>query len=140
MKGVLTDPVVLIDTSVWIQLLNGRDPSLKQEVEGLRVQRRARLALPIVAELLQGTKSEEEERRILELEAKVPFLQELGDTWREAGRLSRRIRTQGQTVPLLDCYLAALALGHGAAVFTLDKHFEPLRRACGLELQPHSRI
>lgn len=130
----MSGKAVLVDTSVWIQCLSKADPGLMRQVGELQRERTARLARPILAELLQGARSEAEEAVIGEIETQVISLPELGATWHDAGRLSKRLRAHGQTVPLPDCYLASLALGHAASVLTLDRHFETLHRHCGVAL------
>lgn len=57
---------------------------------------------------------------------KLPFLQTTRAAWQKAGDLSAGLRRKGITIPLSDLVIAASALQVGAAVYSLDPHFEKL--------------
>ena len=44
-------------------------------------------------------------------------------TYREAALIFRSARAKGVAVTTVDALIAAIALGHGATLFTLDKDF-----------------
>jgi len=45
-------------------------------------------------------------------------------TYREAARIFRAARAKGVAFTTIDSLIAAMALEHGAALFTLDKDFK----------------
>jgi len=45
------------------------------------------------------------------------------EMWTVAGRLSASLRKGGHTLPMSDVVVAALAMGNGCAVLTVDRHF-----------------
>jgi len=55
-------------------------------------------------------------------------------TYREAARISRLARGKGITLTTVDTLIAAIALDHGAAVFTLDKDFSHIAAVTSLQL------
>lgn len=62
------------------------------------------------------------------------FLPEDARLWADAGRLSRTLRGKGRTVGLSDCFIAASAISADVPVYTLDVHFESIRKAGKLRL------
>jgi predicted nucleic acid-binding protein len=43
--------------------------------------------------------------------------------WQKTGELSASLKQKGLNLPLSDILIAAVAIEHNLAVFTLDKHF-----------------
>jgi predicted nucleic acid-binding protein len=58
------------------------------------------------------------------------------ETYRSAAAIYRRARATGVTLTTIDSLIAAIALEHGASLFTLDKDFSRIARITGLELYP----
>ena len=82
---------VLIDTSVWIEYFKGADSALTQAVEALIKSGSVCTAGIILAELLQGARSDREIRVIEDLKESFALIasdREV-EAWLEAGRLSR---------------------------------------------------
>ena len=55
--------------------------------------------------------------------------------WQCAAEVERKLRAKGVTVPRDDIFVAAAALHHGVAVFTLDPHFSLMRDKGGFDLE-----
>jgi len=115
--------LVLVDTSAWIEYLKKTSHPVTKEIESALVLNTAAACKLIFAELIQGARSEKEIDLILDLALVVKVLNESESTWQEAGFLSRKLRKQGKTISLIDCYLAVLAKENKAVIITLDKHF-----------------
>lgn len=113
---------VIVDTSIWIAYLKGSTP-YASAVERLVLEERAMTTGLILAELLQGVKSERESQVIIEVFGGLPTLEVTTELWRFAGQLAHSMRRTGVTVPLTDVALAALARSHRLLVYSLDKHF-----------------
>ena len=124
---------VLIDTSVWIEFFRNREP-YHTAVSQLLTEGRVCCAGIILAELMQGAKEEKELQVIREFISVFEFLTEQPETWEKTGGLSFELRRAGKPVGLSDCHIAALAAEHGAAVFTLDKHFEVITESFEIAL------
>ena len=87
----------------------------------------------VVAEVLQGlTRDAGVIERFL---AQWDMLEPRGfDTYRSAAAIYRAGRGKGITPSTIDTLIAAIALEHGASVFTLDRDFVRIARMTGLEL------
>lgn len=87
----------------------------------------------IVAEVLQGlTRDVSRIERYLSL---WEMLEPRGfPSYREAAAIFRLARAKGITLTTIDALIAAIALEHGASVFTLDKDFARLARITRLPL------
>ncbi len=54
--------------------------------------------------------------------------------YRDAAAIFRLARSKGTTLSTIDTLIAAIAMHHGVAVFTLDKDFSRIARLTGLPL------
>ena len=83
------------------------------------------LAGVVITEVLQGLK-----RDVSRLEhylSQWDMLEPKGfSTYREAAVIFRAARAKGVAVTTIDALIAAIALEHGATLFTLDKDFSRL--------------
>jgi predicted nucleic acid-binding protein len=117
---------VLIDTSVWSQVLRRRDEGsdgVKDSVAKLIEEYRAKIIGPIRQEILSGIpdKKQFEALRIKLLAFDdLPIVSE--DYERAAGMFNdcRKKGIQGSHVDFLIC---AVSVNHGLEIFTLDKDF-----------------
>ena len=114
---------VLLDTSAWIAYFRDTDTVLSAHIDEIITQDTARICGLVLAELLQGAKSEREITELSELARAIKRLNEPHDAWEQAGKLGYRLRMQGQTIHINDCYIAILALAEDCELLTLDKHF-----------------
>jgi predicted nucleic acid-binding protein len=89
----------------------------------------------IVAEILQGlTRDFSQIEHYLEM---WDILEPRGfSTYREAAAIFRLARSKGISLSTIDTLIAAIAMEHGTAVFTLDKDFSRIARLTGLPLYP----
>lgn len=126
---------VLIDTSVWIAYLQGDGPANTPElVDQILSQCDVYVPKIVVAELIQGARSEKDINVILEFFEAFTICGEREDTWLEAGRLSYTLKKKGKTVNLSDCYIAVQAEENDCSVLTLDKHFKEMQKESGFRL------
>lgn len=125
---------VLIDTSVWVDYLRGDTPPVAEKLDGLIEAAEILVPKIVLAELLQGAKSDRDAAAVMELPEAFKIVDQGPNTWIEAGRLSRRLRARGQTIHLVDCYIAVIAEENGCAVFTLDEHFREIAKVLPLRL------
>lgn len=127
------DNLVLIDTSVWIEYFRKKNPVFNQINELAENQQLASLKL-IMAELIQGARSQSEIEVINELAEVATILSEPSDAWQKAGKLSFDLRRAGKTVGLADCYIAIVAQAHGSPLYSFDKHFEMISGSINIPL------
>ena len=111
--------MILVDSSVWIDFLSSSPTSVGAELRRMIADAEPfALAGVVVTEILQGLK-----RDVSRLEhylSQWDMLEPKGfSTYREAASIFRAARAKGVAVALI----AAIALEHGATLFTLDKDF-----------------
>lgn len=133
--------LILVDSSVWIDFFSpapGRG--------GTELRRMIADAEPfaltgvVITEILQGLKRDasqiESYLRMWEMLEPRGF-----STYREAAAIFRRARARGISLTTIDTLLAAIALEHGASVFTLDRDFWRVARVTNLALhQPSNAL
>lgn len=124
---------VLVDTSAWIEFFRKKEPWFGA-VSGLMDEKRVCCTGIILAELIQGAKSDKELEVLRDFRHVFEFLDESIDLWQAAGELSRALQRKGKSIGLSDCYLAVTARTHKVKLLTLDKHFTVIRAAAGIEL------
>lgn len=128
--------MILIDTSVWVDLLRGGHRPATRELER-RLDEPAELACaePIAMELLAGARGPELVRVERLVDGLVMLPVEPILDYREAARIYRLVRSDGHTVrSLQDCLIAAICIRHEVTLLDTDRDFEriaavtPLRR------------
>jgi len=124
---------ILIDTSAWIQFFRKKEPWYSA-ISMLMDDKRICCSGIILAELIQGAKSEKELEVLRDFRHVFEFLDESTDLWQAAGELSNTLQRKGKSVGLSDCYLAASAKAHKVKILTLDKHFDVIKGAAGIGL------
>ncbi len=118
---------VIIDTSIWIWFFNRPDSSEKKQVDRLLDQQRVVLTGVVLAELLQGAKSQKDMTVLQQHLMVLPFLESSYQSWKKAGEISQSLRKTGITVPLTDCLIASVALQYHCLIYTLDEHFRHIK-------------
>jgi len=121
---------ILVDTSVWIDFFRRTaTPAWRPLLADLIERDEAVLIDPIIAELRYGTRGDRGRGVVLDLARAVRRAPVDLDTWIACGDLGRTWRTQGRTLSVVDCLIAAVAARDGLLLWTLDEDFEPLVRA-----------
>ena len=124
--------MILVDTSVWVDLLGGKPRRIIREEDLLRFV----TCGPIVQEVLQGLRPglHSEAFRLAFLAIPVlsdPIPLRLFVSAAEIYRLGRR---KGLTIrSSVDCLIAAIAIDHGIPVWHRDRDFTKIARYTGLE-------
>jgi predicted nucleic acid-binding protein len=125
--------VVLVDTSVWIEVF--RKPA------GIALPSAFDLddvvtCLPVVQEVLQGFQDEQAFPVAREAMLSLPVVESplRREVFEEAVQLYRAVRRSGRTVRSgIDCLIAACALRHGLPVAHHDRDFEAIKAGSALE-------
>ena len=130
----MSDKRVLIDTSVWIAYFRDSSALLTEKVDDVLTHAHVCVPKVVIAELIQGAKSEKEIGVIEEFVDAFTLIDQSADTWGKAGKLSFSMKKKGITVHIIDCYIAVLAMEHECSVFTLDEHFKSIRKFLKFDL------
>ncbi|MEX2557189.1 MAG: PIN domain nuclease [Actinomycetota bacterium] len=121
--------MIVVDTSVWIDVLNANDtPQALRCVELLEDGAPIALTDVIFTEVLQGLRTEREAARVERYLRLFPTLR-LGslDDFALAAGLYRSARRAGVTVrKTLDCLIAAPCVREGAPILHADEDFNRL--------------
>jgi len=124
--------MILVDTSVWIEVLRRTRPLDLEAVVDLD---EVVTCPPIVQEVLQGIRDERSFRLARDsmlalpmVEAPMPI-----EVWLEGAQLYRAARAVAVTVrSAVDCLIAACALRHDLEVLHRDRDFDALARIAQL--------
>jgi hypothetical protein len=125
---------ILFDTSIWINYFRNKIPALSKQADDIISRNEIYVPKIVIAELIQGSKSEREVAAIKDFVDAFHIIEEKEDTWIKAGELSYSLKIKGKGVNLADCYIAIMAQQHNCRIFTLDEHFKEIRIAIGIEL------
>jgi predicted nucleic acid-binding protein len=129
--------VIVVDTSVWIDVLNDVDSVGAQRcVELIEAGEPVALTDVILTEVLQGLRSERESRLVERHLRSFPILrlQDLDD-FILAAALYRTARRAGVTIRrTIDCLIAAPCVRTGAPLLHADEDFDRLAACTPLRL------
>lgn len=130
----MSDNRVLIDTSVWIAYFKNSQKQIAVKVDDILTHCHVYVPKVVIAELIQGAKTEKEIAVIEEFVDAFTVIDQTADTWVNAGRLSFTMKKKGITVHIIDCYIAVLANEHNCSILSLDEHFKSIQRFLKLDL------
>jgi predicted nucleic acid-binding protein len=126
---------ILVDTSVWIEFFRKHEP-YHGVVSRLIDDEQVVCCGIILAELMQGAKSDRDLAALDDFPHVFPFIPETTPLWAAAGKLAFQLRRKGVTVGLSDYFIAVAAASVNAQVATLDSHFQVLGKPAGISLYP----
>jgi len=127
---------VLVDSTVWIDFLRGRENESTEKLEKC-IQDRDDLCCCgfIVTEVLQGIREEKEYVDTRRRFAELVYLPDDRSTFELGATIYRELRREGLTIRnSIDCLIAAIVIQHGVGFLEndrdyrfIDQHF-PLNR------------
>lgn len=124
---------VLVDTSAWIEFFKRKEPYYGIILKLIDNDGICCTGI-VLAELLQGSKSDKELNAIKEFLYVFDFLSESIHSWEDAGQLSYTLQRKGKSIGLSDCYITVIATSNNVKLLTLDRHFPLIKKECGLQL------
>jgi predicted nucleic acid-binding protein len=126
--------VILVDTSVWIEVFRARRPF---DLESILDFDDVVTCLPIIQEVLQGFRDERAYRAAREAMFSLPIVESpIGaDIYTEAIDLYRNARRSGLTIrSSVDCLIAACAIRHDLELLHRDRDYTALADISSLRL------
>ena len=128
--------MVLIDTTVWIDYLGDRpEPHVVALQELIEDDVDLCLCGVILAEVLQGIRSDSEYRRTREYFEPLLFLPMNRPTFVQAADLYRSLRKKGITVRKpVDCMIASVAIEHDLPLLHNDRDFDLIAKHSKLKI------
>ena len=119
--------MILVDTSVWIEVLADRSGTKKTKFERALDGDDAVLTRFNQLELLQGTRDEHEWTVLQEYLEDQDYLEVSAESWVDAARLYFDLRRLGKTVrSAIDCCIAQVAMDHDVLLLHNDRDFETI--------------
>ena len=120
---------VLIDTSVWIDVLRDTSGDTANRVRSLVADDDVVLTRFNQLELLQGAAGEQEWAMLADYLEGQDYVETSGDTWRDAARIYFELRRRGRTVRSpIDCCIAQLAIENDLRLLHKDRDFEAIAK------------
>lgn len=126
--------MIIVDTTVWIDYLSGRDNSETDYLDRELSRQRLGLTDLILCETLQGLPDERSFTRVLQELRKFELFETGGEEMAIlAARNFRWLRQHGRTVrKTIDCLIATFCLQHGHSLLHRDRDFDHFEQVLGL--------
>ena len=128
--------LILVDTSVWIDFLEGKGTPQHHKLRML-IENDEDVCLTgiVVTEILQGIRDERQNREIRDYLLEFPIFNPQGmSSYIRAAEIYRTCAGKGKTIRrTIDCLIAALAIEYGLVLFHNDRDFLNIQDCCGLK-------
>jgi predicted nucleic acid-binding protein len=127
--------VILVDTSVWIEVFRANEPF---DLERVADFDELVTCLPVIQEVLQGFREEAQYRAARDAMFALPIVESplAAPVFEEAANLCRSARRQGISVRSgVDCLIAACAIRNDLEVLHRDRDFDALARVSPLRVR-----
>jgi predicted nucleic acid-binding protein len=122
-------PLVLVDTSGWICFFAKKaHEEYKKIISTLLDEDRAAMSGPILIEIVQGARHQEEKDMINQYFQGVHWLPVHDHHWRQAAELAFELRRKGITTSAIDTLIATLAIDYQCALLHKDSDFERISK------------
>lgn len=116
--------MVIADTSAWIAFQTKPESKFGKVFDALLADDEIVMVGPVLAELLQGTRSESDFSFFAERLGALAFLEADQDTWIRAGQLNYLLRARGRIISMADLIVSALAIQHDIPVYTSTRDYQ----------------
>lgn len=127
--------MILIDTSAWVEFLRNTASTTCNRVDAL-LEGDVAVCDAIRMEVLAGARDERHLQALRRLLALATVLPTEPAHYDDAAALYRACRQEGETVrKLIDCLIAAVAIGAGTPVLHKDVDFDVLARHTDLKIE-----
>jgi hypothetical protein len=127
--------MVIVDSSVWIDLLRNRETAETLAFERLAAEEEIGLGDLVLYEVLQGVKPAGRLEKVKSYMLTFDVFTMGGrDLALEAVHSAHILRAKGIQVSMVDCLIATFCIVSGSRLLTSDRHFGPFVDALGLAL------
>lgn len=122
---------LVVDTSIWVEVLRGRDlPELDEAVRAGVVV----LSPLVVAELLSASIPARRRSALVSFLLDLPLHPTPFEHWARVGGLRERLAHQGIAVSIPDAHVAQCALDVAGRLWSADRVFARIAAATGLQV------
>ena len=128
--------MVIVDTTVWIDYLNGVATPESEWMDRETARRRLGLLDLMVCEILQGLATDADAARVLRQLRRFEIFETGGvDLAAAAARNYRQLRQRGRTVrKTIDCLIATFCLREGHTLLHADRDFDAFEELLHLQV------
>lgn len=128
--------MLLVDSTVWIDYFNGQATPQTDHLDGILSRQPVLVGDIILAEVLQGFRSDTEFERARRALAKFMQVSVVNpDLAVESARNYRRLRRRGITVrKIIDCLIATYCIETGHELLHADQDYDPFEKHLGLRV------
>ena len=117
----------LVDTSVWIDFLNGQRNTQVEQLKGLLLVGSVATTPVVVMEVLQGIRDDRSCRDMLQKMESLTHYAIDSQHYVEAAMLYRQLRKKGVTIrKSIDCLIAAVCIRHNVPILHNDRDFSQM--------------
>ncbi len=122
---------VLVDTSGWICFFARKGfPEIKKSVDLLLDENRVAIVGPVVIELIQGCRNEQEKTAVEQSLAGLQWLSVQDQHWHLSAQLAFDLRRKGVTVSAIDALIATIAIDYGCQLLHQDRDYNFMAKHC----------
>lgn len=129
----------MVDTSAWVDFLNGYPSSERSAIADLLVSDHEVCTCGVViAEVFQGLRREKGRAEVGEMFREMVYLDPAGvDLYFRAAEIYRRLRERGLTVrSTIDCLIAVLAEENGCSILARDRDLRVILESGFVDARP----
>jgi predicted nucleic acid-binding protein len=128
--------VVVVDTSVWIDYLNGANTAQAERLDHLLGERLVVVGDLVLAELMQGFASEDDASQVRRSLEPLPFAEMVGkENALAAAANFRELRRRGVTVrKTIDVLIGTFCLENDLELLHADRDFDAMAEHLGLRV------
>jgi len=131
--------MILIDTSVWIDFLNGADSKERHILHRLIEEEEEEdisITEIIPAEIIQGIKADKDFKRVRDYLLEFPIYKPNGtETYLKSAEIYIKCRKNGKTVrKTIDCIIAAICIENNLTLLHKDGDFDIIEECLGLNM------
>lgn len=126
----------MVDTSVWIDAFNGRDTWQVSALSNILGKENVYIGDIILAEILQGIRSDKDFENIKSALDRFPCLRVLGKQMAIKSAWNYRLlRSKGITIrKIMDIIIGTFCIENGFTLLHNDKDFLPIEKYLGLKV------
>jgi len=131
----MSDGVVLVDTSAWIEFFRKDQTGsvIAVEVERLLCEDLIVTTEPVLVELAAGVRSKKSLAQLREMFPSFHEARVTEQVWSAATENVYLLSSKGSTIPLADHLIAAVSMSYRIPLLHLDKHFGQIASVLPLE-------
>ena len=129
------DNLVLVDTSAWICFFSRKGfEEIKKPISFLLDKNRIAITGPILIELIQGCRTEQEKENLNDVLSGCHLLTITDELWHFVAEMAFDLRRKGITVSAIDTMIASAAIKYNSPLLHRDGDFDLISKHTALKI------